>query len=138
MTHQFMPAVDFEALRGAYSRFLQGDRILLTGHSHQAWPNVAREAQMRVFDDAALHVDDKWARAVGPLSEHVGKRILARMGFSEDDPIAFGESTHQLVYRLLSCFELSDRPRVVTTRGEFHSLHRQLRRHRRSVRRLRR
>ena len=38
-------------------------RILLTGHSHQAWPDVARAALLQCFDDAALHVDDKWGAA---------------------------------------------------------------------------
>jgi selenocysteine lyase/cysteine desulfurase len=48
------------------------------------------------------------------------------MGFAPGDAIAFGESTHQLVYRLLSTLDLSSKPRVVTTTSEFHSLHRQL------------
>jgi len=113
------------ALRRAYSRFLQGDRILLSGHSHQAWPDVAREAQLEAFDDAARWVDDKWDR-VFELQAEVGRRINHRMQLESGDAIAFGESTHQLVYRLLSCFPLAERPRVVTSTGEFHSLYRQL------------
>ena len=42
---------DLEGLRGAYSRFLQGERILLSGHSHQCWPDCARDAQLEAFDD---------------------------------------------------------------------------------------
>ena len=54
-------------LRDAYARFLEKNdgRILLSGHSHQAWPDVARAAQLAVFDDAAELVDDKW----GPIFE---------------------------------------------------------------------
>lgn len=111
-------------LRAAYSRFLRPDRILLTGHSHQAWPDVAREAQLVAFDEAADRVDDKWG-AIAERTERVGRAINRRMGFADDDPIAFGESTHQLVFRLSSAF-LGTRPRIVTTTGEFHSLHRQL------------
>lgn len=113
------------ALRRAYGRFLRDDRILLSGHSHQAWPDVAREAQLQAFDDAAALVDDKWGR-VFELQADVGRRINQRMQLGADDPIAFGESSHQVVYRLLSCFPLAQRPRVVTSTGEFHSLYRQL------------
>ena len=117
-----------DALRAEYTRFLRPGRILLSGHSHQAWPDAARDAQTRYFDDAAEHVDDKWDKAVFPLIERVGKRILGRMGYPETDSIVFGKSTHELAFRLLTCFSWKERPRIVTTTGEFHSLYRQLRR----------
>ncbi|MDI1450109.1 aminotransferase class V-fold PLP-dependent enzyme [Polyangium sp. 6x1] len=126
MSDEAPRALDLGAFRAAYSRFLTGDRVLLTGHSHQAWPDVAREANLEAFDDAARFVDDKWSRAVFPRMESVGRRILGRLGFDERDAITFGKSTHELVTRLLSCFPLAKAPRVVTTRSEFHSLHRQL------------
>jgi selenocysteine lyase/cysteine desulfurase len=118
--------VDLEGLRGAYSRFLGSDRVLLTGHSHQAWPDVVRDAMGRFFDDSAEFVDDKWSRVVFPKIERVGARILTRMGFSSRDAIAFGRSTHELVFRLLTSLPVSPRPRIVTTKSEFHSLQRQL------------
>ena len=111
--------------------FLRPGRILLSGHSHQAWPDAARAAQGAYFDDAAELVDDKWGARVLPLLESVGKRILQRHGFAQDDAIAFGRSSHELGFRLLSCldlvgFEQRRPPRIVTTDGEFHSLWRQL------------
>jgi selenocysteine lyase/cysteine desulfurase len=48
------------------------------------------------------------------------------MGFDRGDAIAFGKSTHELVYRLLTCLPIQERPRIVTTQSEFHSLRRQL------------
>jgi len=120
--------LDRAAFRAAYSSFLRPGRVLLTGHSHQAWPDASREALLRCFDDAARFVDDKWGEAVFPLVDAVGRRILERMGFSPDDPISFGRSTHELALRLLSSFPAGSALRVVTTTGEFHSLHRQLRR----------
>lgn len=117
---------DLPALRAAYSRFLAGGRVLLTGHSHQAWPDVARDALTACFDDAARYVDDKWDQAVFPRIDRVGRAVLARMGFDPGDDIAFGKSTHELCYRLLTCLPLAQRPRVVTTTSEFHSLRRQL------------
>jgi len=121
-----LDAAQLGALRAAYSRFLAHDRILLSAHSHQAWPDVARDAQIEVFDDAARWVDEKWEHVVFPMMREVGEGVLRRMGFASSDAIAFGESTHQLVFRLLSALPLRAPTRIVTTTGEFHSLYRQL------------
>src|SRR5690349_22426110 len=51
------------ALAPHYSRFGVSTRILLTGHSHQAWPDCGFEAQQQAWLDAARLVDDKWERA---------------------------------------------------------------------------
>jgi selenocysteine lyase/cysteine desulfurase len=121
-------SLDHAQFRSKYSAFLgaHGDRVLLTGHSHQAWPDVARDALTQCFDDAARFVDDKWEHAVFPRVTSVGERVLTRMGFESTDAIAFGKSTHELVSRLFSCFRADKRPRIVTTKSEFHSLYRQL------------
>lgn len=118
--------LDLDALRSCYRAFLRPDRLLLTGHSHQAWPDAAREAQARYFDDSAAWVDDKWGQAVFPKIDRVSRKILHRMGFPETDAVAFGRSTHELVFRLMSCLRWAERPKIVTTRSEFHSLYRQL------------
>src|SRR5688572_22718279 len=106
---------DLTRLRAEYRAFLQPGRILLTGHSHQAWPDAARDAQARYFDDAARCVDDKWEVELFPRIERVRKRILTRMGLHPDDACAFGKSTHELVFRLMSCFLSQQKVRVVTT-----------------------
>ena len=116
--------IDPSALREHYSRFLVPGRILLTGHSHQAWPDVARDGLIECFDDAAAFVDDKW----GPASEaadEVRCAVADHIGAKADE-IALGQSTHELVTRFLSALDLRRRPHVVTTSGEFHSLRRQL------------
>ena len=114
-----------EELARHYSRFgVGGARILLSGHSHQAWPDVAEAGMLECFADAAEAVDQKWARAEVKADEvRTGYRRLL------DDPdgeIALGLNTHDLVIKLLSTLDLRRRPRVVTTDGEFHSLRRQL------------
>jgi kynureninase len=112
------------ALAPHYSRFRVADRLLLTGHSHQAWPDVAESGLLRGFADAAEAVDGKWERA-----EAVAERV--REGYRRllGDPgatVALGPNTHDLVVKLLSALDLRRRPRVVTTDAEFHSLRRQL------------
>ncbi|HUR77986.1 MAG TPA: hypothetical protein VMZ22_08555 [Acidimicrobiales bacterium] len=111
-------------LAAHYSRFMVTERVLLTGHSHQAWPDVAAQGQLEAFSDAAEHVDGKWARAEAK-AERVRAGFRALLGEPRAE-IALGASTHELVLRFLSALDLRARPRLVTTGGEFHSLRRQL------------
>jgi kynureninase len=107
-----------------YAMFAAGDRLLLSGHSHQAWPDVALEGMVEAFDDAARHVDAKWGRAFAKADE-----LRAAVGALLGDPrapVALGQNTHELVLRFLSALDLRARPRLVTTDGEFHTLRRQL------------
>ncbi len=111
-------------LAGHYTRFRVADRLLLTGHAHQAWPDVAREGVLEAYDDAALDVDRKWARA-----EDRAERLRAGVRVLMDEPgaqIALGASAHELLVRFLSALPLRSRPRLVTTDGEFDSARRQL------------
>ncbi|MGH7542479.1 MAG: kynureninase [Gemmatimonadota bacterium] len=112
------------ALAPSYSRFRVGERLLLSGHSHQAWPDRGFEGQRQAWLDAAELVDDKWERAFA-RADRV-RAGYARLLGDQDGSIALAESTHHLVLPLLSALPLRERPRVVTTDGEFHSLRRQL------------
>jgi kynureninase len=107
-----------------YSRFRVGDRLLLTGHSHQAWPDVGFEAQQRAWLDAAEFVDDKWERAAAQAD--AVRAGFARLIGDRADNIALGQNTHELVTRWLSALPILKRPRIVTTDGEFHSIRRQV------------
>ena len=111
-------------LAAHYSRFRVAERLLLTGHSHQAWPDVGFVAQQQAWLDAAEFVDEKWERATEQAARVCGhwKRLL---GDDEGD-IALGQNTHELVTRLLSALPLRQRTRLVTTDGEFHTIRRQL------------
>ncbi|MGH3758621.1 kynureninase [Actinophytocola sp.] len=112
------------ALASHYGRFDVANRLLLTGHSHQAWPDVALHGQLEAFTDAAAAVDGKWERAFAK-AERVREGFRALL----DDPggdIALAGSTHDLVVRFLSSMDIRRRPRLVTTDGEFHTLRRQL------------
>lgn len=112
------------AIAPRYSRFRVAERLLLTGHSHQAWPDVGFEAQQRAWLDAAELVDGKWARA-----EEEASRVragFARLLGAASDEVALGQNTHELVTRLLSALPLQARPTLVTTDGEFHTIRRLL------------
>ncbi|MCH8829884.1 MAG: kynureninase [Planctomycetes bacterium] len=110
------------AIAADYSRFGVAERLLLSGHSHQAWPDCSFAAQQQAWLDAAECVDEKWERAFAKTDE-------VRRGYARlmDDPvgeIALGHNTAELVIRLLSALPLKTRGKIVTTDGEFHSLRR--------------
>ena len=114
--------IDAEKLAPHYSAFRVSERVLLTGHSHQAWPDLAREGVLAAWDDAALHVDEKWGRAF-EQAERVRQGFRVWLGEPEAE-IALDQNTFGLVLRFLSALDLQHRPRLVTTSGEFHTLRR--------------
>ncbi|MDQ3788500.1 MAG: kynureninase [Actinomycetota bacterium] len=112
------------ALSVHYGRFEVAKRLLLTGHSHQAWPDVALHGQIEAFTDASSAVDLKWELAFAK-AERLRQAYRDLLGDPGGD-IALGGNTHELVVRFLSSLDLRARPRLVTTDGEFHTLRRQL------------
>jgi len=113
-----------EELAKHYTRFRVTERVLLTGHSHQAWPDVAFEAQQQAWLDTAELVDDVWDRAFEKANEV--RRGFARLLDDSPDRIALAPNTHELVVRFLSALPLKKRPKLITTDGEFHTIRRQL------------
>jgi kynureninase len=118
-----------------YSRFGVADRVLLTGHSHQAWPDVAFEAQQQAWLDAAALVDRKWGRAA-EMADAV-RSGFRRLLNDPDGEIALGQNTHELVVRWLSAIlpgsvpgrakaRSHSSPAIFTTDGEFHTIRRQM------------
>jgi len=112
-------------LRPHYSRFLsRTGEVLMTGHSHQAWPDVSRDGHLEAWDDAALLADKKWGRIFSEILPQYRACLASRIGARSPSAIAVAPNTHELLLRFLSCFP--DRSRVMTTDREFHSMRRQL------------
>jgi len=112
------------ALWPHYTRFGVAERLLLTGHSHQAWPDVAFDGHVAAWTDAAALLDEKWALAE-EQAERVRRGFARLLGVTANE-IALGANTHELILRWLSALPLRARPRLVTTDGEFHTIRRQL------------
>lgn len=117
------PLADFYRRFAVEGRPGEG-RLLLSGHSHQAWPDVAWEGQMRAIDDAARWVDGKWDEAFAQ-AERVKAEYAQRLGDTSGS-YALAANTHELVVRFLSALPWGQRRRLLTTDGEFHSIRRQL------------
>jgi kynureninase len=111
-------------LAAHYSAFRVPERLFLTGHSHQAWPDVAREGQLEAWQDAAEHADLKWERAFAKAERL--REGVRRLLDDPEAPVALAPNTHELVLRFLSALPLRERPKLVSTDGEFHTLRRQL------------
>ena len=95
------------ALAPHYSKFRVAERLYLTGHSHQAWPDRGFAGQQQAWLDAAEMQDNKWERAFAMAD-------LVRDGYAQllgdrNGYIALGSNTHELVLRFLSGLPLRDR-----------------------------
>ncbi len=123
-----LSAVDFQRdtnpIAPHYAQFRVDKRLLLTGHSHQAWPDVAFDGVKEAWFDAATHLDDKWQFAFEKARQV--EQGFSRLLNDSDGDYALAENTHTLVVRFLSALDLKNRPRLVTSDSEFHSIRRQL------------
>lgn len=115
-----------KVLQPHYSHFDVGNRLLFTGHSHQAWPDAAFEGIREYMRMVAEKVDKKW--------EYAFKKTEIMRGYLRDyydDPTGKycrEQNTHILLVSWLSSLDLKNKPKILTTTGEFHSMYRQLRR----------
>ena len=107
-----------------YGKFRVGERMLLSGHSHQAWPDVGFEGHIEAWNDAAAYVDEKWSSAEAK-AERV-RRGYAKLLGDREGTIGLAPNTHELLVKLISALPLEKRPKLVTTDGEFHTIRRQL------------
>lgn len=117
-------------LKVFYQRFLSANPGVqhYACHSHHYWPDVTRDAMIKYWDDSAQWVDDKWDHMFGETVPAVQRLISRVLQLKQPSQIAFAPNTHELLFRLLSCFDWSKPLKVVTTDSEFHSFNRQIRR----------
>ena len=112
------------SLQPHYSRFNVANRLLFTGHSHQAWPDVAFDGIQEYMRVVAEQVDNKWG--FGFEKTEIMREYLRTY---YDDPTGNycrEQNTHVLLVSWLSALDLKNKPKIITTTGEFHSLFRQL------------
>lgn len=107
-----------------YSHFDVSNRLLFTGHSHQAWPDVALDGLVESFDASARMVDTKWDEAFEKIE--ILRNYLRRFYDDPSGRYTHDMNTHNLLVRWLSALDLQNKPRIVTTDREFYSLYRQL------------
>jgi len=114
-------------LRPHFSRFLQADpdRLHFAAHSHHPWPDIARDAQLAAWDDAARLMDGKWEHVLGPVWETAQRHVARHLRLPDPATVVFAPNTQEFVGRILGSLPAHRAPRVLTTDGEFHSFARQ-------------
>jgi kynureninase len=114
-------------LSAAFARFRNADpeRLHFAAHSHHLWPDVARNAHIKAWDDAARLTDDKWDNVLNTVWPEVSAAIARHLRLADATTLVPAPNTHEFVNRLLSCGPTEGAPRVLTTDGEFHSFRRQ-------------
>ncbi|WP_306521736.1 aminotransferase class V-fold PLP-dependent enzyme [Rheinheimera sp.] len=118
----------------SYKKFYQGFLNANPGvqhfacHSHHYWPDVTRSAALQYWDDSARLVDDKWGLVFGEKVPKVQQQIAGILGLQHHEQLVFAPNTHELLFRLLSCFDWTKPVKILTTDSEFHSFSRQIKR----------
>ena len=112
------------SLQPDYSAFKVADRLLFTGHSHQAWPDCAFDGIRDYQDVVTASIDRKWGEA---FQKTEVLRGYLRQYYDDNDGFYCREAnTHILLSSWLSSLDLKSRPKLLSTAGEFHSMYRQL------------
>jgi selenocysteine lyase/cysteine desulfurase len=113
-----------------YSKFLEQNKGVqhFAPHSHYYWPDVTFEAQQQYWKDSIKYVDKKWDFIFSEKVPVAQKHLAKLMGVSKTEQIVFAPNTHELVARLLSCFEPGKKTKILTTDSEFYSFDRQTKR----------
>ncbi|MFC0445952.1 aminotransferase class V-fold PLP-dependent enzyme [Pseudidiomarina halophila] len=113
-----------------YQHFLKlhPETLHCAPHSHHYWPDVTREAQLAYWDDSAKGADHKWDVIFGERIPAVQKLLAGLLDHPAPEQFVFAPNTHELVYRVLSCFDPERPLRILTTEAEFYSFSRQVRR----------
>lgn len=94
-------------------------------HSHYFWPDCTRDAMLQYWDDSAKYVDHKWGYFFETLVPQLQTKISDILNTSAPQQIVFAPNTHELLYRIMSCFDSTKPFKVVSTDSEFHSFQRQ-------------
>lgn len=107
-----------------YRQASVANRILLTGHIHQALPDCAGEAYQAHWECLIRYGEERFEREFAAVE--AVRAGFARLIDSETHCIALAASVHTLFVRFLSALPLVERPRIVTTDAEYPSVARQL------------
>ncbi len=113
-----------------YRQFLKyhSETLHFAPHSHHYWPDVTQQAQLSFWEDSARGADNKWFKIFSERVPEVQKRLAELLHHPYPEQFAFANNTHELLYRVISCFDPAKPLNILSTDSEFHSFSRQIRR----------
>ncbi|KXJ59688.1 MAG: selenocysteine lyase [Alteromonas sp. Nap_26] len=115
----------------SYQQFYQGflsankNKQHYACHSHYFWPDCTRDAMLQYWDDSAKYVDGKWGYFFETLVPELQQRLSSILNTGAPEQLVFAPNTHELLYRIMSCFDTTKPLKIVSTDSEFHSFQRQ-------------
>lgn len=111
-----------------YQHFLAGHqgKQHFASHSHHFWPDITRQAMLDYWDLSAAQSDKKWQHVFGTILPATQQLVAKVLGSHHPKQLVFAPNTHELVMRLLSCFDERKPIRILTTDSEFYSFQRQV------------
>ena len=87
----------------AFSRFLADpERLHFAAHSHHPWPDVARDAQLQAWDDAARWIDAKWGPVFDTVVPTAQRHIARLLKLPAAESVVFAPNLHEFVLWLAS------------------------------------
>ncbi len=113
-----------------YSNFLKehSNQIHLSSHSHYFWPDIAKSGYEDYWQLSAKTSDQKWDTIFSKEIPKAQKHIAKILNFDTPNRISFAPNTQELTARLISSFYFQKKVNVLTTKSEFHSFSRQIKR----------
>ncbi len=110
-----------------FSKFLaeNKNKLHFAAHSHHYWLDVTRDAVIDYWDNSAKYSDEKWDIILGKVIPEAQKYISEILDTDNPEQIAFAPNTHELIFRLFTCFDWFKKLKILTTDSEFHSFSRQ-------------
>ncbi len=112
------------AIASDYSHANVAARIMLTGHVHQAIPDVAEKGYAEHWEALNKYGEERW-ELVFSKADTVRRGFASRIDCHPEN-IALAANIHELIVRFLSALPLRERARVVCTDREHPVLARQL------------
>jgi len=112
------------AIASDYSHAKVAARIMLTGHVHQAIPDVAEKGYAEHWEALNRYGEERW-ELVKTKADTVRAGFASRID-CEPRNLALAANIHELIARFISALPLRKKPKVVCSDGEHPMLARQL------------
>jgi kynureninase len=118
----------FTKIKSGLSKALPSGRLHFTAHSHHPWPNVTESAHHQYWQDSVENLDSKWDSILSKVIPESRGHLARLLGITDPNQLVEGGNTFELVFRVLSSFDLTQPLKILTTDSEFYSFERLVRR----------
>ncbi len=105
-----------------------GDKLHFAAHSHHLWPDCVADAHQQYVLDGFAEADEKWGKSIIAIETQLKSHLQELMHLDDPNRLCFSPTIHTLLYRLISCFDLTQPLNILSSDSEFYSFTRQVNR----------